>query len=204
MDYVIADGRRQRKRQAVHQQLLETGAELFRERGIAGTTVDDIAEAADVARQTFFNHFPYKEALALELAADQIQDVAQHAHALLEAGTPALDVLRRTETAIIEEFARDRELSTIVARELLHHDPERAQRAARLVPFSAIFEAILIQAQEEGSIRSDLPLDVVARHFTAVLRCVLARGCSGEITELHGELDVWFDVVLNGLIQRSQ
>ncbi|MBB5158360.1 TetR family transcriptional regulator [Saccharopolyspora phatthalungensis] len=37
--------------------------ELFTERGFANTTVDQIAEAADIAPRTFFRHFPSKDAV---------------------------------------------------------------------------------------------------------------------------------------------
>src|SRR5579872_7065506 len=102
VDYVVELGRRERKRQAVHLSVLEAAERLFTERGVARTTVDDIAQAADVARQTVFNHFPYKEALALELGAESIQQVAQHAHARLEAGVPALVVLREAAQRMLD------------------------------------------------------------------------------------------------------
>ena len=41
---------------------------LFGERGVAATTVADICERADVARQTFFNHFETKQELVQALA----------------------------------------------------------------------------------------------------------------------------------------
>ncbi|HEX8917426.1 MAG TPA: helix-turn-helix domain-containing protein [Chloroflexota bacterium] len=202
MDYVLAAGRRQRKRQAIHQRILDVSDQLFRERGVAGTTVDDIAEAADVARQTFFNHFPYKEACAVELAADGIESVAQKAHCLLEFGLPALDVLCRTAEAVLEAALQDGERAAVVARELLHPDPERAQRAAQQVPLYEVIEAILVQAREEGSVRSDLPLDVVASRICGVVRGMSAQILSSDPAQLRLELAVSFDMVINGIAER--
>ena len=203
MDYVISLDRRQRKRQAVHQQLLEAAERLFSERGVARTTVDDIAEAADVARQTFFNHFPYKEALAVELEADGIQEVAQHAQALLEAGTPALDVLQRTAEWVLERSIGDGDRAVVVARELLHPDPERARWAAEQIPLRAIFEAILVQAREEGTLRSDLPVQVVAARLSSVLRSIISQILLYDPEQLRRELAVCFDIVFNGIVDRS-
>ena len=41
--------------------------ELFGERGVDATKVVDICERADIAHQTFFNHFPRKREVLVEL-----------------------------------------------------------------------------------------------------------------------------------------
>ncbi len=56
-------GRRDRKRKATRDALVEAALDLFEQKGYAATTIDDITERADVARRTFFRHFPVKEAV---------------------------------------------------------------------------------------------------------------------------------------------
>jgi AcrR family transcriptional regulator len=201
--YVIELGRRDRKRLAVHQSLLEAAQKLFAERGVVRTTVGDIAEEADVARQTVFNHFAYKEALALELGAESIQWVAQHAHARLEAGVPALDVLADTAHRVLDASLKQGECAAVVAQELLHADPERASRAAGRVPICALFEAILLQAQEEGTLRADLPAHVVAKKITVVLTSIIAQILYVDAEVARCELAVCFDILFNGISERS-
>lgn len=58
-----AEGLRARKRRHTRDALAAAALDLFEERGFAATTVDDIAERADVARRTFFRYFPTKEAV---------------------------------------------------------------------------------------------------------------------------------------------
>jgi AcrR family transcriptional regulator len=202
MDHVIDLDRRQRKRQALHQQLLDSAEQLFVSRGVGKTTVEDIAEAADVARQTVFNHFPYKEALALELAADGVQKVAYQAHVLLEAGSPALEVLEQVGRWLLDTAIEQGELAVVVARELMHPDQDRALRAREQLPLTQIFEAILIQAREEHSARRDLPVAVVADRISGVLIAVLSRVTSLNEEELRRELAVCFDIVFNGITER--
>jgi AcrR family transcriptional regulator len=55
--------RRDRKREQTRQLILDHARRLFLEQGFERTTVLQIAEAADVAVQTVFNHAPSKEAL---------------------------------------------------------------------------------------------------------------------------------------------
>ncbi len=198
----IDQGRRHRKWQAVHQGLLDAADSLFRDHGVSHTTVEDIAEAADVARQTVFNHFPYKEVFALELGAVSVSRVAQQAHALLEAGEPALQVLQRAGEWLLEAATGQGEVAVVVARELLHPDPERAGRAAEHVPLSAVFEAILQRAHEENTVRNDLPLPMIASRVSAVLLGIVAQATTCEAAHLRYELTVGFDILLNGISER--
>ena len=202
MDHVIDLGRRQRKRQALHQQLLDNAEQLFLTHGVNKTTVEDIAELTDVARQTVFNHFPYKEALALELAEDGVQKIAHQAHVLLEAGVPALDVLEQVSRWLLEAAIEQGELAVVVAQELMHPDPDRAARARELLPLGLIIEAIVLQAREEGAVRRDLPVSIVAERTGGVLIAVLARVTSSTKDELRRELAVCFDIVFNGIRER--
>ncbi|MEI4271727.1 helix-turn-helix domain-containing protein [Klenkia sp. LSe6-5] len=55
--------RRDRKRERTRQLILTEARRLFLEQGFDRTTVLQVAEAADVAVQTVFNHAPSKEAL---------------------------------------------------------------------------------------------------------------------------------------------
>ncbi len=196
-------GRRERKRLAVHQQLLECAEKLFLDRGVSGTTVEDIAEAADVARQTVFNHFPYKEALALEISANGVQKVSHQAHALLESGSSALQVLRRVSQWLLEEAIQQGEIATVAAQELLHTDPERALRAEDQIPLIHLIEALLLQACEERTMRNDLPVKTMAEVLSRVLVTTIARIAITSRDEIRHELDICFEIVFNGITERS-
>jgi len=59
-------GLRERKRRATHQRIADEAARLARQKGLDGTTIDEIAAAAQVARATFFRYFDAKETAVAE------------------------------------------------------------------------------------------------------------------------------------------
>jgi AcrR family transcriptional regulator len=55
------EGLRERKKRATRLAIREAGMRLFAEQGFAATTMDQIAEAAEISRATVFTYFPTKE-----------------------------------------------------------------------------------------------------------------------------------------------
>ncbi|RKP44154.1 TetR/AcrR family transcriptional regulator [Trinickia fusca] len=70
-------GRRARKRLQMLEHLANTAARLFESQGYESVTMEQVAEEADVAKRTLYNHFPTKEAaLAYWLDAELERDLA--------------------------------------------------------------------------------------------------------------------------------
>ena len=85
--------RRTRKRLATRQRISDAATRLFIERGFDEVTVDEIAEAADVARMTVFNHFSRKEDMFFDLDEEGREDLLA-ALQKRDAGTSPIEVLR--------------------------------------------------------------------------------------------------------------
>jgi AcrR family transcriptional regulator len=56
-------GRRDRKKSETRQALRDAAHRLFAEKGFSQTTIDDITQAADVSRRTFFRYYDSKDDL---------------------------------------------------------------------------------------------------------------------------------------------
>ncbi|MDC7742853.1 TetR family transcriptional regulator [Rhizobium binxianense] len=55
------EGRRERKRRQTRERIEQAAVSLFLRRGFEATTIEDITEAADVSKRSFFDYFPSKE-----------------------------------------------------------------------------------------------------------------------------------------------
>ena len=64
-DQPVPEGLRERKQRETRRRIAETGLKLFLANGYDATTLDAIAEAADISRRTFFSYFKSKEEIML-------------------------------------------------------------------------------------------------------------------------------------------
>jgi AcrR family transcriptional regulator len=61
---------RERKKLRTRRALADAALRLFAEKGYDATTIDELADAAEVSKSTFFRFFPAKEAAAIEAEAE--------------------------------------------------------------------------------------------------------------------------------------
>jgi AcrR family transcriptional regulator len=99
-----ADRRRLRTRAT----LLAAAREVFASQGVDGSTIQDITDAADVAKGSFYNHFDSKEAILRAVAEETLAELARALDVLTEPmrDDPARVIavcLRHTLRACIED-----------------------------------------------------------------------------------------------------
>jgi AcrR family transcriptional regulator len=151
--------RRERKKQETRQRLLECAWRLFQERGYDDTTVEDITEAADVAKGTFFNYFQTKEALLGEVALWRIDSLGNHVLAADDVPESAVARIKRMVRAMAAELSPERELPQHLFMARISA-PIRRESAHRL---GSIMHDLVRQGQDSGEIRADVDAGLIAR-----------------------------------------
>ena len=85
-------GRREKRKLEIRHRIEEAAYNLFRERGIEETSIEQICLQADVARRTFYGHYPNKQALLQALSISRVWFTADDLRQRLmeeEADTPS-------------------------------------------------------------------------------------------------------------------
>jgi AcrR family transcriptional regulator len=108
-------GLRERKKAKTRAAIREHALRLFREQGYQATTVEQIAEAAEVSESTFFRYFPTKEDVVLQ---DDMDTAMARVFEVQPPGLAPIAALRATLRAVFaelpaEELARMRESTTL-------------------------------------------------------------------------------------------
>jgi AcrR family transcriptional regulator len=65
-------GRREQRKQEIRQRIEQAAYALFKSRGIEATSIEQICVGADVARRTFYGHYPNKQALLQSLSRTRV------------------------------------------------------------------------------------------------------------------------------------
>lgn len=152
-----------RKRDARLASLLDAAAALFVEKGVAATSIEDIAERAGVAKSTFYHYFQDRAAMLEALRRRYSQRFADLVEAAMAAcGARDWDARLAAWThATVGEY-----LATYALHDALFHDPDVCQRC--VISEEAFVEslaALLRQGSAEGDWSIEEPLTTAAFMF---------------------------------------
>ncbi len=100
----VVAGLRERKKRETAARIAAAAAGLFAERGYEAVAVVDVARVADVSEQTVYNHFPAKEDLVFDRAAE-IENALADAVATRPEGTSAAAAVGGVARALIERVS---------------------------------------------------------------------------------------------------
>jgi AcrR family transcriptional regulator len=104
----------ERARAATRARLLESGKQLFAERGLHNITSHDIAAHAGVAAGTFYNHFADKAALFREITDEALAELNRSLEAVTDPIKDRREGVRLRAAALVGFAAENRELIRIL------------------------------------------------------------------------------------------
>jgi TetR/AcrR family transcriptional regulator, regulator of cefoperazone and chloramphenicol sensitivity len=148
--------------------LRDAAVRLFAERGVAGTSVRDIAEAAGVTAGLITHHFGSKE--RLKAAVDELM-VEVFTAPLTAPSDQSSPTAEGVAEALAHTMADHPDLRAYLRRSFLENDPASGEVFDRFV---GLLRERLAEMQAAGALRADLdldwaPLQVLFLHFGPLL-----------------------------------
>ena len=195
---VHADGRRERRKEEMRSQIFQAAMRLFERKGVFDTTVEEITESADVAKGTFFNYFPSKEAILSKLADRQIGVIKQAAEASRTAPS-----MRPILINMAHDLASGPGRSPMMLRSLLSVFlgnkllSETFQKALQMGRENVAI--IMERGQRLGEIRTDLSPTELARIFQHAMFGSMFIWSVSQPSDARPWMDKTFDVVWCGI-----
>src|ERR1700722_6546312 len=159
------DGRRQRRSAETRERLFRSALDLFAKKGFTETTVEDITEAADVGKGTFFNYFPSKDHILLAFGEMQLGKLEAAIEMARSANEPMPEFLRALGTRMTQEPTRNPAIIRALLQAYLSTTQVREAMIDLQNRVHALHTQMIQLGQDRGEIRSDLPAADIAYVF---------------------------------------
>jgi len=195
--------RRQRRSAEIRDRLFRAALKLFGEKGFTDTTVEDITEAADVGKGTFFNHFPSKDHLLIGFSDMQLGKLQDAVSGMRENREPMPVFLRKLSVRMTEEPARAPDIVRAILLANLSSSSVRSTMQERHARALGLMTQLVEIGQERGEFRRDLPAKDLAQVFRqTVFGTLLMWSVYGDAT-LSARIETALNVLWMGLAPRS-
>jgi AcrR family transcriptional regulator len=197
------DGRRERRSAETRERLFRSALDLFARKGFTETTVEDITEAADVGKGTFFNYFPSKDHILLAFGEMQLGKLDSAVAEARRSGEPMPEFLRSLGVRMTQEPVRNPGIIRILLQAYLSTTPVREAMLDLQKRVRALHTEIVLLGQERGEIRRDLPAAEISDVFRqTIFGTLLFWSLYGDAT-LHARIESAFNVLWSGLAPRN-
>jgi len=145
--------RRERKKQETRDRILSVAREMLESRGFEATALEQIAEAADVSKGTFYNYFPNKDALLKQIAVIELGNLDQQIAEDRDQHTGPLAQIRHILQLLVSETAPVLRVTRRILLENLLHPSKIPTPIAEM---ETLLIDLVRQAQNQDELRSDL------------------------------------------------
>lgn len=195
--------RRERHSAERRERLFRAALDLFARKGFAETTVEDITNAADLGKGTFFNYFPSKEHILLAFGEMQLGKLKAAFEEMRAANVPVPVFLRSLGARMTQEPIRNPAIIRILLQAFLTDSAVREPMLDLQNRVIAIHTEMIRIGQNRGEIRNDLPPQVIAHVFRqTIFGTLLIWTLHADSTLLSRMADA-FEVIWTGLAPRS-
>ncbi|MGE5606158.1 MAG: TetR/AcrR family transcriptional regulator [Bacteroidota bacterium] len=165
MNLKEATSRVERRKEETKLKIISVAMKLFQEKGVAMTTMEQIAMEADIAKGTLYNYFPVKEAIISEYIQRSFRDKSPDRIKRLQ----EIPDTRSRIVSILTELMEGVQAQKDIFEKYLVYQIQNMISLHRDAVIKSGFEQLGIEiiklGQKSGEIRKDLPLEILAAFF---------------------------------------
>src|SRR6266852_5596584 len=199
----LSPDRRQRRSAELRERLFRAALGLFAKKGFAETTVEDITNAADVGKGTFFNYFPSKDHILLAFGEMQLLKLEAAIELARKTGEPMPEFLRSLGVRMTQEPTRNPAIIRALLQAYLSTTPVRAAMMDLQRRVHNLHTQMIQIGQDRGEIQNDLPAAEIAQVFRqTIFGTLLIWSLYGDAT-LHSRIETSFNLLWSGLAPRG-
>ncbi len=201
---VPAESRTERKKRETRQRIIEVAIDLFQRQGFNNTTMEQIAEVADIARKTLYNHFPVKEAIVDEyvkvISKGLAQETSDNLRNLPDTRTRLIAALDKA----YEWVEINPEITGICLGYRLKNMFMGPGDSSYETATQSIMTEIIRQGQQAGEIRRDISVKLMVQQLN-ISRSVIVLNWLKDPSgfELRKEMAKIVDLFIYGVIERE-
>jgi len=181
------DSRVERRRRRWRTALVDAAIELFQEKGLRGTTLEEICDRVDIAPRTFFNHFKTREHLYQAIAHQRAVEFAERLDALSADPRPLAQRLNDL-FALVGAYLVARPLWRELVGEMFYLRYEGGSEAVRSGVLGQAALRFIRDGVRRGEITRRHRPEVLADLFLGVQTIAISNWCAGEQYDLEAGL----------------
>lgn len=195
--------RRERRSIELRERIFRAALDLFAKQGFAETTVEDITNAADVGKGTFFNYFPSKDHILLAFAEMQLAKLRLAVDEARRTTQPMPQFMRSLAALMTQEPVRNPDIIRVLLLAFLSNSQVREAMLDLQARVLAFHTEMIQLGQRRGEIRADLPAAEIALVFRqTIFGTLLIWSLYGDAS-LQSRMDSAFEIIWSGLSPRA-
>lgn len=201
---MVAESRIERKKKETRQKIVKAAMDLFQKQGFNNTTMEQIADEADIARKTLYNYFPVKEAIVDEYVRGISQGLAREAFETIE-NLP--DTRSRLVAALNHAYGwveNNPEITAICINYRLRNMVKESEAEKAETGTQSILSKVISLGQQAGEIRSDISVKMLVTHIDLLRGTITFEWLNDPSKfELQEEIVKLVDLFLYGAASQS-
>ena len=197
--------RRERKKKATRDAIFKTAQKLFNQKGFENTSVEDITEQVDIAQSTFFNYFPRKEDILVEIFKRELPFLKKKCHEILKLDKPIKTKIHNIFSTTASIAAKNENITRAMLIKNFSSISNKQYDSVFFENFRSTLSLVLKKGQEKGQIRKDVPAIKLSNMLEGVfslfvIDCLIKKTYSLSSKELFKRLNI----CLEGMIAANK